>query len=177
MEMTNRIVKIMQTLRSMGMREDLGGFMYTVSAVDLILAADTVSLQYCGPKGIYGQVGALYNTTDKRVERSLIYVIRALYSEGAEYQIDEVVGKSCALEKGFPTVSTFLCSVANYIRMQEYEDVNRITYHPRPVNADGDLVFAPDLAERKYVAGWGGGAETGRCCPNLTEVITRDTEA
>ena len=177
MEMTNHIVKIMQTLRSMGMREDLGGFMYTVSAVDLILAADTVSLQYCGPKGIYGQVGALYNTTDKRVERSLIYVIRALYSEGAEYRIDEVVGKSCALENGFPTVSTFLCSVANYIRMQEYEDANRVTYRPRPVNTDGDLVSASDLAERKYVAGWGGGAETGRCCPNLTEVITRDTEA
>ncbi len=173
MEMTKRIVEIMKVLRKLGMHENLIGFLYTVTAVDAILNSDHV----LRTMEIYEAVEEAVGIPASRVERSIRHSIKTLYATSKTVRNSLILGTSCCSYKNIPSNSTFLSSVANYIRMQEYEDANRITYHPRPVNADGDTVFAPDLAERKYVAGWGGGAETGRCCPNLTEVITRDTEA
>lgn len=173
MEMTKRIVEIMKVLRKLGMHENLIGFLYTVTAVDAILNSDHV----LRTMEIYEAVEEAVGIPASRVERSIRHSIKTLYATSKTVRNSLILGTSCCSYKDIPSNSTFLSSVANYIRMQEYEDTNRVTYYSRPINADGDPVFAPDLAERKYVAGWGGGAETGRYCPNLTEVITRDTEA
>ena len=173
MEMTKQIVEIMRVLRELGMHENLIGFLYTVTAVDAILNSDHV----LRTMEIYTAVEKAVGIPASRVERSIRHSIKTLYATSDTVRNSLILGTSCCSYKDIPSNSTFLSSVANYIRIQAYEEANKVTYHPRPVNADGDLVFAPDLAERKYVAGWGGGGGTGKYCPNLEEVITCDTEA
>lgn len=173
MEMTKQIVEIMRVLRELGMHENLIGFLYTVTAVDAILNSDHV----LRTMEIYTAVEEATGIPASRVERSIRHSIKTLYATSDTVRNSLILGTSCCSYKDVPSNSTFLSSVANYIRMQAYEEANRVTYYPRPVNDDGDLVFAPDLAEKRYVAGWGGGGGTGKYCPNLEEVTTCDTEA
>lgn len=110
--------RILQTLRYMGMSEDLTGFEYTVAAVDYVLHTDNWPIQYSSEKGIYGQVAAEFGNSWRNVERSLRYSIQNVYNQPELSRLLTVVGYSCHPDKGVLPASAFLHSVANYIRLE-----------------------------------------------------------
>lgn len=109
---------IMQTLRYMGMSEDLTGFEYTTAAVDYILHAESWPIQYSSENGIYGKVATEFGSSWRNVERSLRYSIQSIYNQTDLNRLLDVVGYSCHPDKGVPQASAFLHSVANYIRLE-----------------------------------------------------------
>lgn len=109
---------IMQTLRYMGMSEDLSGFEYTAAAVDYILHTESWPIQYSSENGIYGKVAAEFGSSWKTVERSLRYSIQSVYNQPDLSRLLTVVGYSCHPDKGVPQASTFLRSLANHIKLE-----------------------------------------------------------
>ena len=110
--------RILQTLRYMGMSEDLTGFEYTIAAVDYVLHTDSWPIQYSSEKGVYGKVAAEFDNSWRNVERSLRYSIQNVYNQPDLSRLLTVVGYSCHPDKGVPQVSTFLRSLANHIKLE-----------------------------------------------------------
>lgn len=110
--------RILQTLRYMGMSEDLTGFEYTIAAVDYVLHTDSWPIQYSSEKGIYGKVAVEFGNSWRNVERSLRYSIQNVYNQPDLSRLLTVVGYSCHPDKGVPQVSTFLHSLANHIKLE-----------------------------------------------------------
>lgn len=119
MEMTKQIVEIMRTLRELGMHENLIGFLYTVTAVDSILNSDHV----LRTMEIYTAVEETVGIPAHRVERGIRHSIKTLYATSDTVQNSPILGTACHSNKAVPSNSTFLSSVANYIRMRQAEEV------------------------------------------------------
>lgn len=100
------------------MHENLIGFLYTVTAVDAILNSDHV----LRTMEIYEAVEDVVGIPANRVERSIRHSIKVLYIS-AEAQSSPILGTACHSSKTVPSNSTFLSSVANYIRMRQAEEV------------------------------------------------------
>lgn len=118
MEMTKQIVEIMGVLRELGMHENLIGFLYTVTAIDIMLKSDHI----LRTMEIYTAVEDVVGIPANRVERSIRHSIKVLYIS-AEAQSFPILGTACHSSKTVPSNSTFLSSVANYIRMRQAEEV------------------------------------------------------
>lgn len=116
--LSNTRRNIMQTLRYMGMNEELSGFEYTAAAIDYIIHTESWPIQYSSEDGIYGKVAAEFGSSWKNVERSLRYSIQSVYNQSDLSRLLNVVGYSCHPDKGVPQASAFLHSVANYIRLE-----------------------------------------------------------
>ena len=119
MEMTKQIVEIMGVLRELGMHENLIGFLYTVTAIDTMLKSDHV----LRTMEIYTAVEDVMGIPASRVERGIRHSIKVLYATSAEAQSSPILGTACHSSKTAPSNSTFLSSVANYIRMRQAEEV------------------------------------------------------
>lgn len=119
MEMTKQIVGIMRALRELGMHENLIGFLYTVIAVDSILNSDHV----LRTMEIYTAVEEAAGIPASRVERGIRHSIKTLYATSDTVQNSPILGTACHSNKAVPSNSTFLSSVANYIRMRQTEEV------------------------------------------------------
>lgn len=119
MEMTKQSVEIMRVLRELGMHENLIGFLYTVTAIDTMLNSDRV----LRTMEIYTAVEDVVGIPANRVERSIRHSIKVLYTTSAEAKSSPILGTSCHSSKTVPSNSTFLSSVANYIRMRQAEEV------------------------------------------------------
>ena len=119
MEMTKQIVEIMKVLRKLGMHENLIGFLYTVTAVDAILNSDHV----LRTMETYTAVEEAVGIPASRVERGIRHSIKTLYATSDTVRNSPVLGTACHSNKDVPSNSTFLSSVANYIRMRQTEEV------------------------------------------------------
>lgn len=118
-----------KALRTMGVREDLAGFDYTVEAVRLVLEG-TVDrpIQWTKKGGVYEKVAEKFGMSDWHgVERCIRYTIDMLKKEGDSKNYRKVL--DVAAESSM-NVGAYTSAVANYVRLQAYEESRTVRLSP-----------------------------------------------
>lgn len=111
------IINISNMLKNLGISANLSGYYYIRDAVMLMLN-DVSSINKL-TKIIYPCVAKTWCTTKAQVERGIRTAIEKAWIKGdVEFQ-NELFGFSVDPNKGRPTNSEFLATVADYIRTME----------------------------------------------------------
>lgn len=118
-----------KALRTMGVREDLAGFDYTVEAVRLVLEGTVERpIQWTKKGGVYEKVAEKFGMSDWHgVERCIRYTIDMLKKEGDSKNYRKVL--DVAAESSM-NVGAYTSAVANYVRLQAYEENRTVRLSP-----------------------------------------------
>lgn len=118
-----------KALRTMGVREDLAGFDYTVEAVRLVLEGTVERpIQWTKKGGVYEKVAEKFGMSDWHgVERCIRYTIDMLKKEGDPKHYRKVL--DVAAESSM-NVGAYTSAVANYVRLQAYEESRMVDLSP-----------------------------------------------
>lgn len=118
-----------KALRTMGVREDLAGFDYTVEAVRLVLEGTVERpIQWTKKGGVYEKVAEKFGMSDWHgVERCIRYTIDMLKKEGDSKNYRKVL--DVAAESSM-NVGAYTSAVANYVRLQAYEESRMVRLSP-----------------------------------------------
>lgn len=118
-----------KALRTMGVREDLAGFDYTVEAVRLVLEGTVERpIQWTKKGGVYEKVAEKFGMSDWHgVERCIRYTIDMLKKEGDPKHYRKVL--DVAAESSM-NVGACTSAVANYVRLQAYEENRTVRLSP-----------------------------------------------
>lgn len=118
-----------KALRTMGVREDLAGFDYTVEAVRLALEGTVERpIQWTKKGGVYDKVAEKFGMNDWHgVERCIRYTIDMLKKEGDPKHYRKVL--DVAAESSM-NVGAYTSAVANYVRLQAYEESRTVRLSP-----------------------------------------------
>ena len=113
----------------MGVREDLAGFDFTVEAVRLVLeGAVERPIQWTKKGGVYEKVAEKFGMSDWHgVERCIRYTIDMLKKEGDPKHYRKVL--DVAAESSM-NVGAYTSAVANYVRLQAYEESRMVDLSP-----------------------------------------------
>lgn len=109
---------ISELLRDMGMPCNLQGFDYTKEAIMVILSSDKA--RGLTTKTIYPEVAVRFNTTPSRIERNIRHAIEKTMEYTHTYTLNKVLKSAYSSEKGKPTNSEFLFTVAEHLKMEEF---------------------------------------------------------
>lgn len=118
-----------KALRTMGVREDLVGFDYTVEAVRLVLeGAVERPIQWTKKGGVYEKVAETFGMSDWHgVERCIRYTIDMLKKEGDSRNYRKVLDVAADSSMN---VGAYTSAVANYVRLQAYEESRMVDLSP-----------------------------------------------
>lgn len=118
-----------KALRTMGVREDLAGFDYTVEAVRLVLeGAVERPIQLTKKGGVYEKVAEKFGMSDWHgVERCIRYTIDMLKKEGDSRNYRKVLDVAADSSMN---VGAYTSAVANYVRLQAYEESRMVDLSP-----------------------------------------------
>ena len=118
-----------KALRTMGVREDLAGFDYTVEAVRLVLEGTVERpIQWTKKGGVYEKVAEKFGMSDWRgVERCIRYTIDMLKKEGDARNYRKVLDVAADSSMN---VGAYTSAVANYVRLQAYEESRMVDLSP-----------------------------------------------
>ncbi len=118
-----------KALRTMGVREDLAGFDYTVEAVRLALEGTVERpIQWTKKGGVYEKVAEKFGMSDWRgVERCIRYTIDMLKKEGDSRNYRKVLDVAADSSMN---VGAYTSAVANYVRLQAYEESRMVDLSP-----------------------------------------------
>lgn len=118
-----------KALRTMGVREDLAGFDYTVEAVRLVLdGAVERPIQWTKKGGVYEKVAEKFGMSDWHgVERCIRYTIDMLKKEGDSKNYRKVLDVAADSSMN---VGAYTSAVANYVRLQAYEESRMVDLSP-----------------------------------------------
>lgn len=118
-----------KALRTMGVREDLAGFDYTVEAVRLVLdGAVERPIQWTKKGGVYEKVAEKFGMSDWHgVERCIRYTIDMLKKEGDPNHYRKVLDVAADSSMN---VGAYTSAVANYVRLQAYEESRMVDLSP-----------------------------------------------
>lgn len=118
-----------KALRTMGVREDLAGFDYTVEAVRLVLdGAVERPIQWTKKGGVYEKVAEKFGMSDWHgVERCIRYTIDMLKKEGDSRNYRKVLDVAADSSMN---VGAYTSAVANYVRLQAYEESRMVDLSP-----------------------------------------------
>lgn len=106
---------ITSTIKELGISANLMGYHYIRYGVELIIK--DFSLINSITKRLYPQIAQKYNTTASRVERIIRHTIEAGWLKANEDVTKRLFGYSISADKGKPTNSEFIVTVADYILM------------------------------------------------------------
>lgn len=146
-----------KALRTMGVREDLAGFDYTVEAVRLVLEGTVERpIQWTKKGGVYEKVAEKFGMSDWHgVERCIRYTIDMLKKEGDPNHYRKVLDVAADSSMN---VGAYTSAVANYVRLQAYVDAQGGRGCDRPGGQGGD-----DGTETgEHSEGWVGGVQGNR---------------
>ena len=118
-----------KALRTMGVREDLAGFDYTVEAVRLVLEGTVERpIQWTKKGGVYEKVAEKFGMSDWHgVERCIRYTIDMLKKEGDSRNYRKVLDVAADSSMN---VGAYTSAVANYVRLQAYEESRMVDLSP-----------------------------------------------
>jgi two-component system response regulator (stage 0 sporulation protein A) len=102
-------------IKNLGVSPALLGYGYIKYAVELMFTDETY--MYSITKKLYPKIAIKYNTTADRVERAIRHAIETGWIKGSEVLQKDLFGYSISSDKGKPTNSEFLTTVADYLRM------------------------------------------------------------
>ena len=104
--------KTTKTLLTLGVPPEMSGYLYAREAIQIILNTPNSAYRWCDT---YDKVGEKFSTTGKRVERSIRHAIKKTQENGTVGYV-EMFHMNMIKP---PTVSHFLATVAEYLKMQD----------------------------------------------------------
>lgn len=107
---------ISTVLKDSGISPALSGYHYSIYAIDLM--ANDISLMNDITKKLYPTVAKKFNTTASRVERAICHAVKAGWNRGNQSLQNKLFGYTIDSNKGRPTNTEFIVTVADYLIMQ-----------------------------------------------------------
>ena len=108
---------ITKVIKELGMPANLTGYHYIRDAIAMVI--DDKDKICSVTKVIYPDVAKLHNTTSSKVERGIRHAIERGWRMANEELIRKIFGFSFSPEKGKPTNSEFIATVADYIILMQ----------------------------------------------------------
>lgn len=105
---------ITREIQRIGMSTGIKGFRYVRHAIYLMTETEGYKSMM---KEIYPEVARKFGTTPACVERDIRHAIEGAWTHGSMKRIDEVFGFSVDADKGKPTNSAFIITIAERIRL------------------------------------------------------------
>ena len=109
----NRELRISNMLKDLGIAANLSGYTYLKKAIDMVM--DDPSLIHHVTKDIYPSMAQEFKTTYSRVERAVRHSIQVGWQKGNKQTQDELFGYTVSSDRGHPTSSEFIATIADYI--------------------------------------------------------------
>lgn len=106
--------EVEKLLMELGMPQNILGFRYLKTALEMDLAGAIVSRDFM--HNCYGAVAKAHGTTPSRAERAMRHATEVVFDRGDVDTIKSVFGNSVNPNKGKATVSEFIKSCTSYIR-------------------------------------------------------------
>lgn len=113
MKLKERIVKL---IKEMGIPASVRGYYYLRYAVELMY--EDISLMEAITKRLYPAVAKEFDTTASRAERAMRHAITVGWNRGNIELQNKAFGYSVSFEKGCPTNSEFIATLADYLHME-----------------------------------------------------------
>ena len=108
---------ITDTIKELGIPASLSGYHYARYAIELLI--NDISLMKSITKSVYPKIAEKFNTTNSRVERAIRHAVETGWDRANENIKMRLFGYSVSSDKGAPTNSEFIVTVADYILMTD----------------------------------------------------------
>lgn len=108
---------ITNSIKELGIPANLQGYHYIRYAIELMI--NDITLMNAITKTLYPTVAKQFNTTPRKAERSIRHAIETGWDRANIDFADELFGYSVNANKGRPTNSEFIVTVADYILMTD----------------------------------------------------------
>ena len=105
--------KTTKTLLVLGMPPEMSGYLYAREAIQIIMSTPNSAYRWCET---YDKVADKFSTTGKRVERSIRHALKKTRENGAILYLETFQHMSVNRP---PTVSHFIATVAEHLKMQD----------------------------------------------------------
>ncbi len=112
---------ITNIIKELGIPADLKGYYFIRYAIEVVVNDITVIDRIT--KGLYPTVAKEFNTTAPKAERAIRHAIETGWNRANVDMVIKLFGYSISADKGKPTNSEFIATVADYILMT-YDDSN-----------------------------------------------------
>ena len=109
----NAKMQISNLLKDLGVPANLLGYKYVRRAIEIVYA--TPSAIDCVTKVLYPTVAKEFDTTATRVERAIRHAVEMSWDRGDIDKLNEVFRHSYSTQKGKPTNSEFIATIADYL--------------------------------------------------------------
>ena len=113
MKLKERIVEL---IKEMGIPANIKGYYYLRYAVELMY--EDMSLMEAITKKFYPAIAKEFDTTASRAERAIRHAINVGWNRGNIKLQNKLFGYSVSIEKGCPTNSEFVVTLADYLHME-----------------------------------------------------------
>lgn len=111
--------KIIDTLALVGIPAHLKGYIYIKTAISAVI--DNPEIIHCMCKGLYTDVAKIFGTNPSQVERAIRHAIEVGWDRGDIDVQHKLFGNSVDPNKGKPTNSEFIGTIANRLRAELYK--------------------------------------------------------
>ena len=116
-------ISITKILHELGIPSHIKGYQYIRDGVGLIF--DNPEMIGGITKELYPELASKFDTTVSRVERAIRHAIELGWTRGNQDKIDEIFGYTISALKAKPTNSEFIAMIADYISLNEDEQVGK----------------------------------------------------
>lgn len=111
-------VKIRSILTRLGVRANIKGYAYLVTAIEMVYWNPEVIHEIT--KVLYPDIASKHNTTASHVERAIRHAVEVGMDAGSSAdEFNEVFGNSIQFNRGKPTNAHFIAGVVDYLHMKE----------------------------------------------------------
>ena len=116
----NREVKIYELLKELGVPPSLLGYMYLKYAIEITI--QDFSLVRAITKRLYPEIAKEFQTTCSRAERVIRHAIEVSWERGNIDTMHKLFGYTVSADKGKPTNSEFIATIAEHFRIAEKKE-------------------------------------------------------
>lgn len=113
MNTNERLIKISETIKELGINPAIHGYTFIREAIELVM--DDHNAIYGVTKILYPTIAKKYDTTDKKVERSIRHAIESAFHRDNQDFWQEMFNYSRQAKNGTVTNSEFIATVADYL--------------------------------------------------------------
>lgn len=113
-------IRIANKLREIGIPAHIKGYEYSKRAIRLCLY-DRENVQYI-TKRLYPSIAQYFDTTSSRVERAIRHAVEVAWDRGNPDMLNDLFGYTISSNKGKPTNSEFIATIAELIKEEIYTE-------------------------------------------------------
>lgn len=108
--------EISEILKDLGIPANLSGYAYVRYAIELVVKEPEAV--YGITKRVYPEVATAFKTTSNRVERAIRHAVETSCNRGNLEAMQKLFGYSYSVEKGKPTNSEFIATIADKLHIK-----------------------------------------------------------